>query len=319
MRGKRTIGMTLMALVLTTSVGMVMRSQPEADPSTEPLEVGRSRGRERPEATSGKPGAFDARITSSQLHAMARLDELSTADEARLRRLRQSTVDLTEIPNALIFLQSLPDQPEIRELIVALIRQWAESDAPSAVQWAEAQPTGEVRQECLKGIALAWAKQDLDGAIQWATHLPEGDERNEVLRGAAYEAARSEPLKALSIAVGLPTSLDNDALIQHSALQWASHSPEEAARWATGISDPVLRDRVISVVATAWGDSNPVAAATLALSEISSGRAQDDAVVGIVQRWLQIDRQAAEEWVKSFPDGTLRKTANEYIAKLHPK
>ena len=140
-------------------------------------------------------------------------------------------------------------------------------------------------------------------------------EGNEVLRQVAYEAARAEPLVAIGIASELPTSPDTSALIQHAVLQWASISPTEAALWANEIADEALRERLLSHVATVWSERDPLAAASWALADIAPGRAQDDAVIGIVQRWVQIDPTAATDWVATFPEGALRETAYECIAK----
>lgn len=317
MEAKLKTGMTLMALALATGGFMVMQSQPEDDPSMESPATGRSRSHDRRRTVSSEPPADGAHSVSA-MHPQDRQGELTAEDEARLRALENGGVALGEIPDTLGFLGSLPDKPEIRELMVALVRQWAESDAPSAARWAEGLPVGGVRQESLNGVAIVWANQDLDGAIQWATRQPEGDERNEVLRGGAYEAARSEPLLALDIAVELPTSPENNALIQHAAMQWASESPEEAARWAGEMPDEALRERLLSQIATVWSDKDPVAAAALTVSGIAPGRAQDDAVIGIVQRWVQIDPETATAWVESFPEGALHETAVENILKLRP-
>jgi hypothetical protein len=313
MKGKLTNGMALVALALATGVLLTMWSQPEGDPAMEPPRLGGSRSHNRSGTT---PAGLDAAAHSvSESLPRDRHGELSAGDDARLRELQKGGVALSDIPDALQFLQSLPDKPEIRELMVAMIRQWAESDGPSAARWAEGLSVGGARQECLKGVSLVWSNQDLDGTIQWAKRLPEGDEKNEVLRGVAYEAARTESLVAMKIAVELPASHENNALIQHATLQWTSESPEEAARWAGEIPEEALRDRVLSQVATVWGDSDPVAAATLAISKIAPGRAQEDAVIGIVQRWVQRDPEAVAAWVESFPNGALYETAAAIIAK----
>jgi hypothetical protein len=315
MQLKFTIRMTLMALAPVVGGFIVLRSQPKSAPSMEPPKVSHRKVHDR-RAPSPAERPTLAALPIAPWQPEAGIDGLSVESQERLQTICQRGVALKDIPEALRFLQSLPEQPGFRDLMFALIRQWAESDAPSAAHWAEGMPIGAIRQESLNGVALVWANQDLDGTIQWATQLPADDERTEVLRGTAYEAARTEPLTALSIAVESPASPENDALIQHSALQWASKSPEEAARWAVDISDQALRERVLSLVAAAWGESDPVAASKLAISAIAPGKAQDDAVIGIVQRWVQTDPDATQEWVQSFPKGVLRETAIANIIQL---
>lgn len=245
-------------------------------------------------------------------------DAHAAEQDERLRELKKG-VALSDIPDTLRFLQSLEDTPTVRERVVALIRQWAESDARSAAKWAAEMPAGGVRPEALTGVAIIWANQDLDGVVQWALQLSEGEEMHGVLRGVAYEAARMEPLVALHIAVTLPVTPDRDRLIQHAALQWASSAPAEVASWANQIEDAALRERVLVNVATVWGERDPASAAQLAVMQIAPGRAQDDAVIGIVQRWAQNDPEAASEWVTSFPEGLLAETAAGNILSLWPE
>lgn len=286
--------MAFMAIVLITGVFLAMRPQPEGASLFEP---------------NGSRGRIHNALDVASVRAL-------TSDAQSVSQFKPEAQPNELFEDALLFLQSLPDQAEVREMRVALIRQWAETDAPAAARWAEGLPVGGARQESLNGVALIWSNQDLPEATSWAMNLPEEGERNEVLRGVGYEAARTEPLAAMAIAVRLPASAEKDALLQHVALQWAAESPEEAAQWAVGIEDEELRNRVISLVATAWGVSDPVAAAKLAFSQLPPGRAQDKAVIGIAQRWAQSDPEATANWVISFPEGDLRKTTSDNILTL---
>ena len=61
---------------------------------------------------------------------------------------------------------------------------------------------------------------------------------------------------------------------------------------------------------------DPAAAATLAIKSVAPGKPQDDAVVGIVQRWVQQQPNDAAAWVTAFPEGPLRDTAMENVVKI---
>ena len=125
--------------------------------------------------------------------------------------------------------------------------------------------------------------------IEWAEELPEGDERQSVLKSVAYEAARTEPAEALWLAVEQPVQPEWSDLIRYAAMQLAGKDPEGASNMANEISDESLRNQLLSSITTVWSDTNPQAAATMALLSIQSGKLQDDAVIGIVQRWVQKD------------------------------
>ena len=64
------------------------------------------------------------------------------------------------------------------------------------------------------------------------------------------------------------------------------------------------------------GEKDPEGAAAAALTELRLGRAQDDAVMGIVQRWTQSDPESAGAWIGKFPAGQLRDTALAEFVKL---
>jgi hypothetical protein len=145
--------------------------------------------------------------------------------------------------------------------------------------------------------------------------LPDPAEHDSTLLAIANEAIRSEPVAAVDLAVNLPAGTQRDELIRHAAMEWAAQDGESAGNWARQIPDIYLRNQVLSAVATAWGETNPQSAATLAIGEIS-GRAQSDAVIGIVQRLAQRQPEQAAAWVELFPAGELKQTAIEKLAPL---
>jgi hypothetical protein len=175
-------------------------------------------------------------------------------------------------------------------------------------------PVGSPEDEALIKAAVAWASQSPTEAVAWASQIPRADARQRAMLTVAAEVARSEPTIALTVVAGLPPDPARDDLVVHAAAQWAATEPANAAEWAEQIPDTHLRQRVVSAVATEWGGSDPIAAAQLALQTLPPGRAQDDAVIGIVQRWNQAEPEAVAAWVGEFPAGQLRKTAMAVLA-----
>jgi len=148
-------------------------------------------------------------------------------------------------------------------------------------------------------------------------HLPATNERDRALLDSIYEIARTKPVEALTWAMeNAPATTAGDELIAHTAVQWAATDPQAASRWAEKVPDEELRAQLLTGIATAWGESDSLAAAELALRTLPAGRQQDDAVVGIVQRWVQTEPEAAATWVLDFPAGSLRETALENLVKI---
>jgi hypothetical protein len=219
-----------------------------------------------------------------------------------------------DIPAVLDLLKIGNQADATKDVAARLLRRWAENDPATAGAWALGLATGPVRTESLYGVSIVWAGQDLAVAVEWARQLPDHAERQGALLQAAYEAARAAPKEALTLAKEIPAGPARNDLITHAAMQWAAVEPEQAAGWAREIPDQSLRERVLSVIATAWGDRDPVAAAGLALASLSPGRLQDEAVIGIVQRWVQNGPEAASAWVDQFPAGELRESALAILA-----
>jgi len=222
---------------------------------------------------------------------------------------------ITDVPAAVGFLNER-DFPETTcDLKLRLLRRWADTDPRAAADYVCQEATGSARLAEIRGVAVVWANQDLAEAVAWLTQLPEEDRENGLL-GVAYEATRTEPIEALRLAVELPAGAVRNDLITHAAGQWATSAPQAAAAWADRIDDGALRERVLASVATAWGESDPVAAATMAVQSLAPGQPRDDALVGIVQRWVQQEPERAAAWVAMFPEGRLRQTALDNVVKL---
>lgn len=202
------------------------------------------------------------------------------------------------------------------EFRVLLIRRWTEKDAPTAADWIAQNLTGQHRDAALSSVATVWAALDGPGAENWARQLPDAGERSAAMLAIASELNRDDPLSALALAAELPESQNRDEFIVQSASAWGADAFRESVEWAGQIPNESLRHRVISAIAAAAAESDPAAAATLAVQSLPGGKEQDDAVVGIVQRWVQKEPEQAAAWVAAFPPGKLRDAALESVIKL---
>lgn len=225
-------------------------------------------------------------------------------------------IPAAELSAVVSFLQE-PDRSELQQdLGLRLIRRWTAADPLAVSDWINQRPAGTVSQDAIKEVATVWANQNLAEAAQWARRLAEGVDRQSGLMNVAYEAARTKPVEAITLAMEMTPDQARDDLITHSAMQWGAADPSGAAKWASQIESEGLRDRILSGIAAGWGETDPAAAASLAVKSIPPGKAQDDAVVGIVQRWAQKEPENAAAWVAQFPEGRLRDTALDNLIRL---
>lgn len=137
---------------------------------------------------------------------------------------------------------------------------------------------------------------------------------------AARERTRPAPEQAAavkveghaeeSIKVPMEVSDDPDSTANQVSAS-AKDDPVAAAAWAKEEGDPLLRERLVVGVATVWADEDPIRAAEFLLESVPAGQAQENAVLGIVQRMAAKDLAAADEWVGRFPDGVRERAVAE--------
>lgn len=238
----------------------------------------------------------------------------SATNEATLNETLESMA-LPELLKALEALNHPDESSSARPLKLRIFHRAAELNPEAAGKWAVEYLSGRERTDFLGNLAATWAGRDMDATIAWAKQLPDGDRVGAVSK-IAYEATASDPRKALELARDLPEGQVRNEIITHIAGEWSAKSPEKIVEWAGQIRDEGLRQQVVSRVATAWADTNPASAAGLALNSLPAGKLQDDAVMGIVQRWVQSQPADAAAWVGQFPEGRLRDTATEEVMKL---
>ena len=269
------------------------------------------------------PAAPEAVIDASQA-MLLRLEQSVTliggeADQIRREELllaEINSITIEETPSALAALQGAAPTEIAEDLSARLLRRWAENDLHAAALWSTQLPPGPAREQALADVAIEFANQEPSEAADWARQLQDEAEKLQALDVVAHEFVRSNPIDAIRLAAEFPPSAPRDELICHAAMEWASQDAPGTVDWANQIEDQGLREDVLASVATAWADRDPVSAATLAVDELSPGRTQNDAVVSIVQRWVQQQPEEAAAWVEQFPAGELRLAAIENVVRI---
>jgi hypothetical protein len=199
-----------------------------------------------------------------------------------------------------------------------LARRWAELDPAAAGRWATQLGDVEARGELSAAVALVWSERDLPGALDWAFSLAGGDTQTQgrVLTELGYEVARVDPADSMRLAVELPASDARDGLLLHALRQWTSLEPESSQHWALQLSPGPLREQALAAVATVMANQDGERAARFVAEWVRPGPEQDRAVIGIIQRWAQMDYDQTKAWVELFPQTPLRHTALAVMADL---
>jgi len=243
--------------------------------------------------------------------------EAETDPDRRSEALERAvkSVSDADLP-AMLDSLSHDNSPAAAELSQLLVRRWAETNAPAAAAWATQLPESSARRDALEQVAIAWANTDLPAAASWVHTLSEGDSKQAATLDLSYEATRTEPIAAIELVRTLPPTSERNDLLVHAISQWAGADSTTAAAWATKVSDPNLRERLVAAVAVASAKQDGAAAATLAVNSLNAGDEQDRTVVSVVQRWVQNSPQTAAFWVSQFPDIPLRNAAVQNLLAI---
>jgi len=268
---------------------------------------------------------------SSQPHLAATLaispDPLKTLLE-RLKNLsrdsvqRQRELDLIAASVAKADLEETLDSlwihlgtGEVRNLSRILLQRWAAESPESSSAWISNKSEGPGKQELSLNVATIWANKSVSDAANWVRQWPAG-QKEAGLMAIAFEAAQQSPREALWLASELPSDEQRDGLITHAFRQWASDDPAASMDWAAQMEPSPLRDEVFANLSLSLSETDPMNAAAIALENLPPGKQQNDAVVGIVQRWVQNDPVKAATWVSAFPEGALRESVMESLVSL---
>lgn len=197
-----------------------------------------------------------------------------------------------------------------------LVRRWAELDPVAAGRWVTQLGDAEAAQELSTSVALAWSARDLPGALDWAYALPAGELQNNVVSQLDVELARIDPEAAMRLAVEELGA--RDGVLLHALGQWTGQDAAAAQNWALQLSLGPLREQALATVATVLANQDGERAARFAVEQLLPGPEQDRAVIGIIQRWAQLDYDPAEVWVASFPPTPLRENAIAVLGEFAP-
>lgn len=200
-----------------------------------------------------------------------------------------------------------PDEREIvfSNLLAALVR----ADPLAAARFAETNELSGTHDLILHRVAQLWAAQDTSAALDWAATLGNAHERDEILTDVFLKIAESDPAEAVRIRSRYVTDQKPNAGLEALTQRWAERDFPAARDWALSRTAGAQRDQLIASLAYVQSQTAPFEAATLAVENVSAGRAQTEAVMAVLHQWALRDLAAAEKWVDGFPEGSLRTRA----------
>jgi len=194
---------------------------------------------------------------------------------------------------------------------IRLLTDLVPSDPPAIAALVLAGVDPDIRVDALRTVAREWAALDPAKAMAWAQALPDEDERKDVSEFVCYRVAEDDPLKAREMAAasgfGPDSSLSTD-LVQ----QWAAREPAKARDWILSQPQGDAREVLLTELAPLLAQQDPAAAGRI-VSEELTGSHQEEAAMSVLYQWARKDAAAATAWVQQFPQGALKKRAEEEL------
>lgn len=210
------------------------------------------------------------------------------------------------------------------------LTQWAQLDAPAALEWSHANLKGFSQIDAIENIFSAWLEKDAPQAVRALDALPPGARAN-LLPEAAEKWSANAPSEALKWANSL-SDLERTRAVQAVISGWsrrdpmaaaealdklppdgldraydavarnlAEAKPTEAAGWAESLRSPTHRERAIENVIGQWS-RNDAASASEYVSDLRPGSYRDAAIAGFVNSVANLDPVVAAEWADAMDD-----------------
>lgn len=168
------------------------------------------------------------------------------------------------------------------------------------------------------------AKLDPAAALALALRQSSLEEREGALREVCVEVSRWDPEGALLTAWHWQLGQSGDGAAENAALEnlagkWAAVDFISAFAWASGQpsnENDSRRDRVMKGFALSLSKTSPADAAWIVAEQIPPGPVQIEAALAVLGQWAARDPEGAKAWASRFPEGGLRDSAFENLARV---
>jgi hypothetical protein len=185
------------------------------------------------------------------------------------------------------------------DLRMRLLQRWSEFNPQAAAEAVMLLPSEE-RSEAISRVATVWSRTSFADALVWARNLSEHREAG--LLALANEASPRNPAQALELLGQIAPSKESEGILTRSITAWSDVDSSAATRWAENQKDPVIRSTALSAITTSLADRDPIAAAEMLITKTERSPAQENAIMGILQRFARKDVDAALKWASQFPE-----------------
>jgi hypothetical protein len=234
-------------------------------------------------------------------------DVVSSSPEAPLASSKSAAADNLIAATERALASGLKEEREnaLTNLLPSLIAQNPAAAARLAVDIEDE----DLRMEVLDWVAKLWSARDLTAALAWADSLPFRDEKEVAVAAVCEQVATTSVVDAVKMySTHILTERPMPGL-ENLTQRWAENDFFSALAWTKDRQPGPQRDGLLARVAFVQAKVAPLEAATLAVTQMSPGEAQNEAVISVLHQWAKRDLAAASAWAEQFTEGPLRERA----------
>jgi hypothetical protein len=227
-----------------------------------------------------------------------------------------TTLAARDLPAALAWAESLPDEADKKRALAAALQQWATTQPEAALNFALQKRTrGAVPSateatdpltldKVIDATVAAWLQADPAKAIAWARGLAETEARADMLRAMALSLEALPPAQAAPLAMQLPEGF-RDPILTDIAFRWAMHEMPGAVGWLRELPEGGLKTNTTRSVAVVMVQQSPALMAQW-LVTLPPGDSRDGAVEVFVESTAASDPAAAARLAATISDPAQR-------------
>lgn len=175
---------------------------------------------------------------------------------------------------------------------------WGQKDMEAARRYMETLPPGTARERFQIGLIATLASSDLAAALKEAEKMTNPKQQSQLLSNIASNSQNIEEVAAWLQA--RPESKQTKSLYQTLTSQWVFRDSKGAATWIEKLPEGAGKEESVRIYALHIVENEPQAAIQWA-GKIHDEKEREKTLTSIASRWKDIDKAAAEAWIKDSP------------------
>ena len=215
----------------------------------------------------------------------------------------------TDLKGAAAFAAAQPDLFR-NALSPGLVETWGKSDPAAALAWSQENLKGAPRTEAIAGVIKSAAEKSLTAASQLVSDMEPGAAQNRACASIFetwFAKGAGERDAAFEWLASLPDPNARTAALERVQWNWVFNDPAGVRDFISGPHGDLASPSMIAQVARNQAAKNPEAAMEWA-GGLGANRAEN-ARRAVLDSWLQIRPEGAQEYARKLPVGDERDNA----------